>query len=225
MVSGANKRQYQRVRYHREIVVDDAIRAQGASISEGGMFVYTMAPYCSGRDVTVQFRLLESTVAVSGTVRHYQSGIGMGLMFQNATDEQIQSIRRFVEVAMASQPADREAAILLVDSNEAKRRLYRAALTQSHYQVVEASSVSQAFTVLHAGGVGVLVFDPHMPNGFVLVKRMRANPLWKQIVPIVLSSRPVSEETRRQQFPSVKHLFQQATTPPMRLPQVVAKYI
>lgn len=224
MVS-VNKRQYLRVRYHREVAVEASAPVLGASISEGGMFIYTMAPFQSGHDVMMNFPLLESPLAISGTIRHYQSGIGMGLMFLNPTENQVLSLRRFVDAALAAQQTGREAAILLVDGNETKRRLYRAALTQSHYQVVEASSVSQAFTVLHAGGVGVLVFDPHIPNGFALVKRLRANSLWKQIVPIVLSSRPIAEEIRRQQFPMVKHLFQQAAVPPMRLPQIIAKYL
>lgn len=225
MVHISDKRIFPRVRFQKDVVVNDMLAATGASLSVGGMFVYTMGLFRPENPVRISFPLGEHAVAMDGQVRHYQSGIGMGIMFMHSTETQMHMLKEYVDAALKSLPQCRRKAVLLVDSNEARRRLYRAALTQSHYQVVEATTVGQAFDILKSGCVSVMVFDPHLPGGFSIAKRMRANPAWTSIVPVVLSNRPVSEEVRRREMPAVKHLFLQPAMPPMKLPLVIARYL
>lgn len=225
MVLAADKRQFPRVRYHCDVMVDDGLVTKGASLSAGGMFVYTMGIFRPQHAIKVSFPLYDGNLAVAGEVRHYQPGIGMGLMFMGTSGMHAELVQKYVDGVLRTQSMNRPKAVLLLDNNEYRRRLYRTALTHSHYQVVEAAAISQAFEILKSGCVGVVVFDPHVPGGLNIVKRMRINPAWHSIVPIVLSNRPVPEETRRRELPKVRHLFLQSTLPPMKLPEVIAQYI
>jgi|GEM_PF-1214751 len=221
----ADKRRYPRVRYLQDVLINRAVPAAGASISQGGMFLFTTAPFRSDHQVRVQFMLHELSMELASTVRHYQPGIGMGLMFQDLSEEQEMLVKVYVDDALQEQAQVRTKKVLLLDNNALKRRLYRIALEQSHYHVVEATAIAQVFDILKSDTIGALVFDPHVPGGYTLVKRLRINPSWNTIVPIVLSSRPVAEETRRRELPAVRHLFLQSGMPPTKLPRVIAKYV
>lgn len=221
----ADKRQYPRVRYQQNVLINRSVPAASASISQGGMFLYTTVPFQSDHQVRVQFALHELSMELASIVRHYQPGIGMGLKFHGLSEEQELLVKVYVDDALQEQVNVRAKKVLLLDNNSLKRRLYRTALEQSHYHVVEATAVAQAFDILKSDMIGAVVFDPHVPGGYTLVKRMRINPSWNAIVPIVLSSRPVPEETRRRELPAVRHLFLQSGMPPTKLPQVIAKYV
>lgn len=206
-------------------MINRSVPAAGASISQGGMFLYTTASFRSDDQVCVQFALHELSMELASTVRHYQHGIGMGLMFHGLSEEQELLVKVYVDDALQEHAHVRPKKVLLLDNNSLKRSLYRTALERSHYHVVEATAVAQAFDILKSDTIGALVFDPHVPGGYTLVKRLRVNPSWNTIVLIALSSRPVPEETRRRELPAVRHLFLQAGMPPTKLPQVIAKYI
>jgi CheY-like chemotaxis protein len=220
-----DKRKHPRVRYRQQVLINKVLPAIGDSISVGGIFLYTEAIFTPDHKLQLQLVLHQLPLQLNAVVRHYRSGIGVGLMFVDLSEEQELLLLVYVNEALQEQTRISEKGVLLLDNNTFKRKLYREALERAHYKVAEATSVVQALDVLKADSIGVVVFNPFIPGGFTLAKRMRLNPTWNSIALIILSSHPVPEETRRRELPMVKHLFLQSAMPPARLPQVVAKYL
>jgi CheY-like chemotaxis protein len=87
------------------------------------------------------------------------------------------------------------ARVLLVDDDEAVRNMLREALERDGFEVVAATSVTEALTHIVAEKFDVLLSDLHMPHagdGFTVVSAMRhAHP---HSVTLVLSGYPALDE-------------------------------
>jgi DNA-binding NtrC family response regulator len=66
--------------------------------------------------------------------------------------------------------------VLLVDDDDAVRAMMNAALERKGFEVVTASSVTEALQQIVTASFGVLITDLHMPNpgdGFTVISAMR----------------------------------------------------
>lgn len=223
-MAGSELRKHKRVRFGEKVVLNQDVMTRAASLSEGGMFLFTGHPFQKQNEVSVAFTIDRSALSMQGVVRHFHTDVGIGLMFLNPTEAQRQLLAQFVEIAAKTQP-ETSAVVLLVDNNQVKRQAYKAALSHSGYIVKEADNDAEALAVFKENRVKVVVFDPHIPNGFALLKRIRMSPEGRSVVPIVLSSRPISEDKRRHHFPAVPEIIMKMATTPARLQQIVAKYL
>jgi hypothetical protein len=79
------------------VFVDGSMRCRSSDISEGGIYISAIQAFEEGvlLDVIIPFRGDE--VRVRGEVRHYQHGIGVGIMFVDLTDSQKEKIREIVD--------------------------------------------------------------------------------------------------------------------------------
>jgi hypothetical protein len=96
------RRNEPRVPFIEDVFVDGSMRCRSSDISEGGIYISAIQAFEEGvlLDVIIPFRGDE--VRVRGEVRHYQHGIGVGIMFADLTDSQKEKIHEIVE-AMAKE--------------------------------------------------------------------------------------------------------------------------
>jgi CheY-like chemotaxis protein len=89
-------------------------------------------------------------------------------------------------------------AVLVVEDDTSVRRLVRQALRQDHRQVVEAENGRVALERLATLTPIAIVLDLIMPqmDGFEFLEALRANPSWREIPVIILTSKDLSTEER-----------------------------
>ena len=217
-----------RIRHKENVTIDKVIVARCANISTGGLFAYTNHSAKPGSLVELSFPVDDVVLNGYATVLHQHNDVGIGVMFLDQTEEQRTILDHFIKDKKISQTGDHVHTILLIDNNEAKRRLYKTALTQSGFSVLEAETDVQAFELLNSSRVDMVVFDPWVPpigKGFMIINRIRRNREWRQIVPVVLSSRPLPPDKIKQFFPAVRHIFMKISTTPSRLQQIVDRHL
>ncbi|HMK61039.1 MAG TPA: PilZ domain-containing protein [Dissulfurispiraceae bacterium] len=221
-------RKKSRVRFKENITINKQAMAHCANISSGGLFIYTQQTADPGTLVELSFPVDNLTMNVEASVQHYHKGVGIGVMFVHQTEEQRNMLDSFIDNQEMKQSGSRKYAILLIDDNEEKRGLYRTALTQAGFSVLEAGSDEKAFEILNSSKVDMVVFDPciqPLGKGFMILSKIRMNPQWRKILPVVLSSRPLPQDKIKRFFPAVRHILMKMTTSPFRLQQIVDKYL
>jgi signal transduction histidine kinase len=99
--------------------------------------------------------------------------------------------------AAASPAATAPLPLLLLADDNADMREYVERLLAPHYRVVKAADGEQALALLEHTRPDLILSDIMMPNldGFGLVRRIRANPRWRDL-PIILLSARAGEEAR-----------------------------
>ena len=80
--------------------------------------------------------------------------------------------------------------ILIIDEQEINRRLLRAMLKSEKYRIVEAKRPTEAFALLNAEKVDLVILDLMMPeiNGFEFCRQMKANRKTQLIPALILTS-------------------------------------
>ncbi len=94
--------------------------------------------------------------------------------------------------------ATAETFVLLVDDNPVIRQIFRRALEQQQFKVVEAESAVRALKLLESRQPGLIVLDLMMlgMDGFQFLTQMRRRPEWQGIPVVVLSAKPLSDQER-----------------------------
>jgi two-component system chemotaxis response regulator CheY len=91
-------------------------------------------------------------------------------------------------------------AILVVDDSATTRSLVAAYLSEwADFEVVEAASGFEALKVLPARPVDLIMTDINMPdiNGLELISFVRANPLYRGIPVIIITTENSAEDRKR----------------------------
>lgn len=85
--------------------------------------------------------------------------------------------------------------ILVVDDSVTTRTLERTVLEHAGHAVVTATNGTEAWRLLEAGGVDLIVTDYEMPelDGLALLRRMRADPRFRSLPAIMVTSRTDAE--------------------------------
>jgi hypothetical protein len=86
-----------RVPFIEDVFVEDSVRCRSSDISEGGIYISALQSYEEGAVLDVMIPFRGDELRVRGEVRHYQHGIGAGIMFVDLTDSQKEKIREIVE--------------------------------------------------------------------------------------------------------------------------------
>ncbi|MBI2510967.1 MAG: response regulator [Opitutae bacterium] len=116
------------------------------------------------------------------------------LVDANELAEAVRRTRAEVSPALAV-----HAPVLVVDDSLTTRMLEQSILESAGYQVDVAVSGEEALERLHRRRYGLVLVDVEMPgmDGFTLVERLRAEPEWKGIPAILVSSRESREDRAR----------------------------
>ncbi len=92
----SERRKHKRFSFIEDVIVDGSKRCTSSDISEGGIYISAIQAFEEGAvmDVTIPFG--KGQLKVKGEVRHFQHGIGMGIMFVDLSDEQKEQIHEIV---------------------------------------------------------------------------------------------------------------------------------
>lgn len=96
-------------------------------------------------------------------------------------------------------PTAAEGSVLVVDDNSVMRQLFRRALEQAQFKVMEAEGGMRALALLERGRPGLVVLDLMMAgmDGFKFLTRLRARPEWQAIPVVVFTAKPLNDEDRK----------------------------
>jgi two-component system chemotaxis response regulator CheY len=224
---GIEGRRYNRVVLKKEVLINGSIRAQGLDLSVGGMYVHTGRSFPVGSDVTVTLPLNEKFINIRARVQNSQPSLGMGIMFIDLNLEQMHELEAFVEAVTKTITGSGKKTILLVDDNEAPRRMNRSKLTLDGYSVLEAKDGIEALDVLAKNEIDLMVLDLYMErlDGYKVLSIMRAKSEWKDIPVLVLSARSSSEEVDKSILAGATEFLVKMTTSPVKLSQRIANYL
>ncbi len=109
-------------------------------------------------------------------------------------------------------PATAETFVLLVDDNPVIRQIFRRALEQQQFKVVEAESAARALKLLESRQPGLIVLDLMMlgMDGFQFLTQMRRRPEWQGIPVVVLSAKPLSDQERAFVATNAQHFLRKS---------------
>ncbi len=222
--NNVEKRKLKRVSLRRDVILNDAIRAQALNLSAGGMFIYTSHSFPVGQSMTVSFALGEGRIRAKAIVRHCQEGVGVGLSFVSLDGEESASIRRFVDSVSEKTEkgaGDGRKRVLLVEDNPLSRKMNRSRLVLDGFTVFEAADGVEALNVLGAEEIDLVVLDLLIPklDGYKVLSIIRENPMWKEIPVIVCSARTSPQEVQKAMAAGATEFLVKITTAPAKLSQ------
>jgi chemosensory pili system protein ChpA (sensor histidine kinase/response regulator) len=95
-------------------------------------------------------------------------------------------------------PLAAAATVLVVDDSATVRKITSRILARQGYNVVEARDGLEALEKLRDGLPGVMLLDVEMPrmDGFELLRRLRDDPVWREIPVIVITSRTAAKHRK-----------------------------
>jgi CheY-like chemotaxis protein len=116
--------------------------------------------------------------------------------------------------------------ILLVEDDDANRKLVRIVLTGAHYRISEATSVAEALALLAHEKPDLLLLDIRLGDGSGLdvVRRVRADPAFDQVPALAITAQAMKDDEGR----FLAAGFDAYLSKPIdtrRLPQVVERFI
>ncbi len=226
---GIASRRFERVILKKEVLINGSFRAQGLDLSVGGMFVQTGRSFAIGSDVMVTLPLDGKFINAHARVQNSQQSLGIGIMFIDLSLEQKLDIEAYV-ATVAEKIADTNTGkrtILLVDDNEAARRMNRGRLTLDGYAVLEAKDGIEALNMLAKEKVDLLVLDLYMErlDGYKVLSIVREKPEWKEIPVLVLSARSSANEVDKAILAGATEFLMKMTTSPVKLSQRISNYL
>ncbi|MDA8086710.1 MAG: response regulator [Nitrospiraceae bacterium] len=157
----ADKRKDPRVIFKKQVVVNNLLGATGLDLSKSGIYIHTGRHFIKGSVVNVSLPLGSTTLELKARVQHSKPGVGMGLEFLNITGEQKQLLFDFIKMHKddaVPEKSDERQKVLIVDLNEATRRVYRSNLVLEGFTVFEAGSNSSARDIIEREKIDAVVY-------------------------------------------------------------------
>ncbi len=89
-----------RVSFSGRVLVNDKVNAQSVDISESGMFLLTSQTFPEGTRITLSFPIGNGVVVVKAVVRYLVPNAGIGLLFDELSNEHRALIKAYVGEAL-----------------------------------------------------------------------------------------------------------------------------
>ena len=97
--SGKENRQYRRIPFAVDILVNRAILMKAIDLSQGGLYVHTGRAFVPGSVIELELPLGEQKIYVKGCVQHNQNGVGVGIKFVDLSNEHHTAIFEYLHRA------------------------------------------------------------------------------------------------------------------------------
>jgi len=224
---GQEQRKFQRVILKKEVLINGSIRAQGLDLSLGGMYVHTGRGFPIGDEITVALPLVDKFISIRARVQNSQPSLGMGIMFMGLSGPQKEELGSFVDSLLKIRTEFAREIIMLVEDNEASRRMNKSKLTLDGFSVIEAKDGIEALDLLAKEKIDLMVLDLYMErlDGYKVLSIMRQNPQWQNIPVLVLSARSSSDEVDKAIAAGATEFLVKMTTSPVKLSQRIKAYL
>ena len=180
------KRVFKRSPYRGEILINGSMRFRGIDISEGGLYVQTGRNFPVGNVVSVAFQISGRDLKLTAEVVASEDSMRMRLQFLKLFYDERQAIIDHV----SEYEEGKKACILVVDDNEANRRMNKNKLILEGFKVVEAADGREAVKKLEENIPDLMVLDLHLPvvDGFKVLSYMKGDDKYKKIPVLILSA-------------------------------------
>src|SRR5512139_106171 len=86
-----------RVDFGQDVLINDTMKVKALTISEEGLYVHTGRFFPVGTVIDLSLTLGKEKLMVKARVRHSQQGIGMGLIFLDLGDEDLERLRQYIK--------------------------------------------------------------------------------------------------------------------------------
>jgi PleD family two-component response regulator len=223
---GIEQRKQKRIVLRREVIINNAIKAMGLDLSEGGLYVHTGRSFPEGSIVGLSVPIDKEMLHIKARVQYSQEGVGMGLMFVELTHEQKLTIHRFIEGGTDEQP-DTKKKILIVDDNATARRMNKSKLVLDGFSVVEAADGIEAIKILETDNISLMILDLYMEklDGYKVLSIIRQKPEWKDLPVLVFSARSTPDEIDRAMNAGATEFLVKMMTSPIKLSERVKQHL
>ena len=180
------KRVFKRSPYGGEILINGSMRFQGIDISEGGLYVHTGRNFPIGDIVKVAFSISGRDLKLTAEVVASEESMRIRLRFMELFYDERQAIIDYV----SEYEKGKKANILVVDDNEANRRMNKNKLILEGFKVVEAADGREAVKKLEENIPDLMVLDLLLPvvDGFKVLSYMKGDDKYKKIPVLILSA-------------------------------------
>lgn len=152
-----------------------------------------------------------------------EGSIGMGLRFLELSHVAKQAITDYI----SEQEEGKKADILVVDDNEANRRMNKSKLILEGFKVVEAADGREAVKKLEENIPDLMVLDLHMPgvDGFKVLSYMKGDDKYKKIPVLILSARGDKPTIEKAMNLGASYFLVKMITSPAKLVEAVKKLL
>ena len=139
--------------------------------------------------------LAKIPVIIVSVVDEKQVGMALG-----AVEYLVKPVRREALLSAIARhvksPKDDGKCVLVVDDDAETRTLVSETLGSAGYKVSVAPSGREALQLLSEGPVSAILLDLLMPelDGFEVLRRIRENPVWKNVPVFILSAKDLTQE-------------------------------
>jgi predicted Zn finger-like uncharacterized protein len=225
--SGKENRQYRRIPYAVDVLINKAVLMKAIDISQGGLYVHTGRSFAPGSVVDVELPLGTRKISVRGRVQHNQTGVGMGIKFVDLTNEQQSAIFEF----MHSSPAEGKGAgdarkrVLLIDEDALKRRMSKSKLILEGFSVVEVEDGFEAIRRMEEEAPDLVILDLFMRkmDGFKVLTIIKESPKWKDIPVLIYASKGTDEIMEKVLAAGATEFLLKMMTSPTKLVEIVKR--
>jgi CheY-like chemotaxis protein len=220
-------RKHKRIDYREQIMVNNLVKALGASLSEGGFFLSTGYYFAPDAIINVEIPLNRNTLKARARICHSEKDVGAGATFLDLTALQREMLNSYVNSRLSSVSDMTKKRILHIDPDALKRKLYKGKLVSDGYVVFEASGGTEALTIMNEKEIDLVVMDIYFndTDGLSIISTIKNNLKWKNIPVIVLSAKGILYDIKRAKENGASEFLQKMTTTPVALSGVIKKYL
>jgi CheY-like chemotaxis protein len=220
-----NARTKPRVLTQKEVTINGSIHAHCFDINEEGMYIQTETVFTSKDVIDLNFEVDGKIISVKASVRHLEPDFGIGVKFINLGPEDKAALGKFITIKSSAESGLK--LVMIVDSSEQQRAVYKYRLQQDGCGVIEAANGTDAFKILQLTQPDIVVLDNQSEgiNAFKLLQFMKTKAELKDIPAIILTSRFIPEELNQAMSLGIKDYLVKATTSPNKLSEKVLKLL
>ncbi|MBI3376774.1 MAG: response regulator [Nitrospirae bacterium] len=224
---GTENRKQKRIPFNQHVLINNSIMLNTVDISEGGVYVHTDRMFQVGSTLDISVSIGSHKVDLKAHVEHCQAGIGMGLQFADMSAERQVELKNFLTELEKKTSVSSKKRILIVDDNDAVRRMNKSKLILDGFTVLEARNGVEAIKILQAEHLDLAVFDLFMEpmDGFKLTALIRQMPQHKDIPVIVFSARSTPDVIEQAKNAGATIFLPKTITSPIKMSENVKKLL
>jgi len=169
--------------------------------------------------VNIRFMLGVRELYLKAEVKSGQESIGIGLNFVGLNDTDNDYIKGYIEEHSRPGVATEQSKVLIVDDNDATRRMNKSKLVLDGFAVMEARDGIEAIAKLQADLPDLVVLDLYMEkmDGYKVLGYIRGSETLKHLPVIVFSARGTPAEIDRAMAAGATGFMVKMNTSPVKL--------
>ena len=216
-----------RTPFTHQILINNSIMGNATDISEGGLYVHTGRMFSSGSLLDISVHVKSHTLRFKTEVKHCEEGVGMGLEFVDIDPSNQEELKNILAELEAKASGAGKKKILIIDANEAVRRMNKSRLVLDGFSVLEAKDTEEALKILEEEQIDMAILDIYMipVDGLDLISHIRQMPQHKDIPVIAWAVKSTPDVMEQAMNAGATIFLQKTTTSPIKMSENVKKLL